>query len=58
MKNEHDIIDLLDKACILVSSLQEVLKHLKETVNNTEDGFLQQCLDQEDLYMKKIPHVS
>jgi len=57
MKSETDIIASLDKACTLISSLKSILKQLKYTVNRIEDGFLQLCLDQESLYMKKIPHV-
>lgn len=58
MKTETDIIASLDKACAFISSLQTALKQLRHTASNIEDGFFQLCLDQESLYMKKIPHVN
>ena len=57
MKTELDIVPLLDKACEFITSLQTILKSLDYDSSDIEDGLFQQCLDNECLYVKKIPKV-
>jgi len=49
---------LLDSASVLITALQGTLKKLKRTGFSSEDGLLQQFLDDENLYIKQIPHVT
>ena len=48
----------MDTASVMITSLQTILKAMKGTNSSTEDGLLQQHLDEEGLYIKQIPHVS
>ena len=57
MKTELDIVPLLDKACEFITSLQTILKSLDYDSSDMEDGLFKQCLDNECLYVKKIPKV-
>ena len=58
MKCIHEnITTLLDTASVLISRLQATLKRIKGLSDPAEEGLLQQYLDEENLYIKQIPHV-
>lgn len=54
--NEH-YENNFDLASEYIMNLQLIIKNNKKYHKSLEMGFIQQCLDEQSLYIKKMPHV-